>query len=91
MRMTITLQRILLIIAGIILALLLYIFPDMAANLGENMSFQLKGGLTILLLLASIAAEYKKQSAVGTFMLTAGIALALLLAFGGYIRLAELG
>jgi len=79
------------IIGGIVLGILLYVLPDMAANLGESMSFRLKSTVAVFLLLGSIAMEYKKRHTAGTFMLAAGIALGLLIAFGGYIRTAELG
>lgn len=84
-------QKALPIIAGIVLAFALYVVPDMVANLGETLSFRTKGVIAIFLLLASIALEYKEKSKPATFALVSGIALALLLAFGGYIRMAELG
>lgn len=85
------LQRILHIVAAVVLAFLVFVLPDTVANLGETASFRLKGVIAVFLLLASIVFEQKKKGAAATFTLTTGIALTLLLFFGGAIRIAELG
>lgn len=89
--MNTTLQRVSHIIAAAVLALAVYVLPDMVANLGEGTSFRLKGVVAIAFFLASVALEQKKKGALATFFLASGVALTLLLFFGGAIRVAELG
>jgi len=89
--MNTTLQRILHIVAAVVLAFVIYVLPDMVANLGEAMSFRFKGAIAILFFLASIVLEQKKKATFATFALTTGVVLTLLLFFGGAIRIAELG
>jgi hypothetical protein len=83
-------QRVLHILGAIAAAFLLYVVPDMVANLGETLSFRLKSIVAIALLLSSIVLETKRKSPWGTLALTAGIALGVLLFAGGAIRLNEL-
>lgn len=85
-----TLQRIFHIVAAVLAAFLLYVVPDMVANLGETLSFRLKSVVAIALLLASIAFETKQKSPWGTLTLTTGIVLGALLFVGGAIRIEEL-
>ncbi len=89
--MNTTFQRVLHIVVAVVLAFVIYVLPDMVANLGETMSFRLKGALAIFFFLASIMLEQKKKATAATFSLTTGLTLTLLLFFGGAIRIAELG
>lgn len=90
-RMNTTLLRIAYIVAAVVLAFAVYLLPDIVANLGETVSFRLKGAIAILFFVASIVFEQRKKAAVATFTLTTGVVLTLLLFFGGAIRIAELG
>ena len=78
-------------IGGVILAVALYVLPDMFANLGESLSFWLKVIWATVLLIISVAAVRTKESGIATFSITACIALVALIVFGGTMRLEELG
>jgi hypothetical protein len=79
------------IAAGIVLACALFLVPDMIANLGEQVSFIFKSVCALALLIVSVAARHSKHLPLSVFCTAACIALALLLAFSGFIRLSELG
>jgi hypothetical protein len=79
------------IAAGIVLACVVFLAPDMIANPGEIPSFIFKGVCTIALLIAGVALRHMEKLALSTFCISASAALAALLFFSGAIRLSELG
>jgi len=86
-----TFQRALLILAGILFGIVLYVLPDMLANPGETVSFKVKALSAIILLVLSIVARRKKDPVITHFTLASGIVLVALLGVGGIIRSNELG
>jgi len=84
--MNITLQRAILILAGIVVGIALYVVPDMIANPGESLSEKVKMLWAIVLFFLSIVAWRKKDTVIANFTLSAAIVLTLLLGVGGILR-----
>lgn len=88
--MNTTLQRVILILAGIVVGIVLYVVPDMIANPGESLSEKVKMLWAIVLFFLSIVAWRTKDTVIANFTLSAAIVLTLLLGMGGIIRSNEL-
>lgn len=84
-------QLIVAIFGGILLAFTLFVVPDLAAPLTESASFGLKAVLALILLAFGIVSVRQRRNMPAAFGLTAAIGLLVLIAFGGAVRMAELG
>jgi hypothetical protein len=83
--------RIIAVALGVAIAFIFYIAPDMFVMLGETGSMTFKAVCALVFIVLGALLRKKHNVFQSTAAISAGVVLFGLIAFGGYIRGAELG